>query len=118
MASAQGQQGQGQQGQGEKGQGQQGKGQQGQGQGQGQAQKGDGPNNPNRSTGNRNSIQGGSFSAALPNKDPKNNGQYQGLPQRDRNAITQSRNEKYPEEYGAQVEQYLKNLADQDEAGK
>jgi hypothetical protein len=118
MASAQGQgqQGQGQgQGQGQQGQG---KGQQpGQGQARGQGE-GKGPNTPNRGAGNRNSIQGGSFSAAIPGKDEKNAGQYQALPQRDRNAITQSRNEKYPEEYGPQVEQYLKNLADQEESNK
>ena len=34
-----------------------------------------------------------------------------GLPQREREAIQQSLREKYPEEYGALVEQYLLNLA-------
>ena len=39
-----------------------------------------------------------------------------GLPPREREAIQQSLGEKYPEEYGAMVEQYLLNLAN--EAGK
>jgi hypothetical protein len=36
-----------------------------------------------------------------------------GLPKRDRAAIQQSQSEKYPQEYGPLVEQYLKNLSDQ-----
>lgn len=40
-------------------------------------------------------------------------GQYTGLPKRDRAAIQQSQGEKYPQEYGPLVEQYLKNLSDQ-----
>lgn len=35
-----------------------------------------------------------------------------GLPSRERNAILQSMGEKYPEEFGPLVEQYLKNLSD------
>lgn len=35
-----------------------------------------------------------------------------GLPARERNAILQSMGEKYPEEFGPLVEQYLKNLSD------
>ncbi|MCL2647926.1 MAG: hypothetical protein FWD61_13080 [Phycisphaerales bacterium] len=38
---------------------------------------------------------------------------FAGLPARDRDAIQQSRAEKYPEEYGPMIEQYLKNLSDQ-----
>jgi hypothetical protein len=38
---------------------------------------------------------------------------FTGLPKRDRAAILQSQSEKYPQEYGSLVEQYLKNLADQ-----
>ena len=34
-----------------------------------------------------------------------------GLPARERAAIEQAQGEKYPQEYGAQVEQYLLNLA-------
>ncbi len=36
---------------------------------------------------------------------------FAGLPPRERAAIEQSRSEKYPEEYGVAVEQYLRNLA-------
>ncbi len=36
-----------------------------------------------------------------------------GLPARDRQAIKQSQDEKYPEEYGPLIEQYLRNLAEQ-----
>ncbi len=39
-------------------------------------------------------------------------GQYLGLPERDREVIQQSRAEKYPEEYGQMVEQYMRNLSD------
>ena len=42
---------------------------------------------------------------------------YLGLPARDRQAIKQSQSEKYPEEYGAMIEQYLRNLADQSSLG-
>ena len=34
------------------------------------------------------------------------------LPPRDRQALQQSQAEKYPEEYGSMVEQYLRNLSD------
>ncbi len=34
------------------------------------------------------------------------------LPKRDRSAILQSQGEKYPEEYGPLVEQFLRNLSD------
>jgi hypothetical protein len=40
-------------------------------------------------------------------------GTFTGLPARDRAAILQSQSEKYPQEYGPLVEQYLKNLSDQ-----
>ena len=40
-----------------------------------------------------------------------------GLPARDRQAIKQSQGEKYPEEYGAMIEQYLLNLAEQSSRG-
>jgi hypothetical protein len=36
------------------------------------------------------------------------------LPARDRQALQQSQAEKYPEEYGTMVEQYLRNLSDTD----
>jgi hypothetical protein len=38
---------------------------------------------------------------------------FAGLPPRDRAAIQQSQGEKYPQEFGALVEQYLRNLADE-----
>lgn len=41
---------------------------------------------------------------------------YVGLPQRDRQAIMQSQNEKYPEEFGPEIERYLKQLAEQSQA--
>jgi hypothetical protein len=44
-------------------------------------------------------------------------GQFIGLPARDRAAIQQSQSEKYPEEYGGMIEQYMKNLADQTDGG-
>jgi hypothetical protein len=49
-----------------------------------------------------------------PRRDEKSAGKFIGLPQRDRAALTQSQNDKYPQEYSSQVEQYLKNLADQE----
>ena len=36
------------------------------------------------------------------------------LPERDRKAIQQTRNEKYADEYGRDIEQYMRNLADQE----
>jgi len=39
---------------------------------------------------------------------------YLGLPARDREAIKQAQNDKYPQEYGPMIEQYLKNLSDQE----
>ncbi|MBI5387115.1 MAG: hypothetical protein HZA90_20790 [Verrucomicrobia bacterium] len=43
-------------------------------------------------------------------------GSFVGLPGRDRAAIQQSQGEKYPQEYGPMVEQYLRNLSDQSQA--
>jgi len=39
-------------------------------------------------------------------------GRFIGLPARDRAVIEQSQSEKYPEEYGSMVEQYMQNLSD------
>ena len=39
--------------------------------------------------------------------------QFTRLPSRDRAALQQSQTEKYPQEYGPLVEQYLRNLSDQ-----
>ena len=38
-------------------------------------------------------------------------GEFQGLPDRDRAAIQQSQSEKYPQEYGSMIEEYMRNLA-------
>jgi hypothetical protein len=45
--------------------------------------------------------------------EQKGSSSYLGLPARDRNAIINSGRERFPEEYGGQIEQYLKNLSDQ-----
>ena len=39
---------------------------------------------------------------------------FMSLPARDRQALKQTQKEKYPEEYGPAIEQYLKNLSDQE----
>lgn len=39
---------------------------------------------------------------------------FMNLPARDRQALKQTQKEKYPEEYGPAIEQYLKNLSDQE----
>jgi hypothetical protein len=104
---AQGQQGQQGQGQGKSpGQGQSpGKGEQ-PGQGQGTP--------PPRGTG-KDGNWSGSGGADGARRAASGNGTFIGLPQRDRAAIQQSQAEKYPQEYGPLVEQYLKNLSDQAE---
>jgi hypothetical protein len=38
-------------------------------------------------------------------------GKFLGLPERDRAAIQQSQSEKYPQEYGAMIEEYMRSLA-------
>jgi len=50
-------------------------------------------------------------------KDVTGRSAFIGLPARDRQAIKQSQGEKYPEEYGAMIEQYLLNLAEQSSRG-
>ena len=61
--------------------------------------------------------QRGNWEGAGGSNGPRNTGMgssaFTGLPKRDRAAILQSQSEKYPQEYGPLVEQYLKNLADQ-----
>jgi len=44
-------------------------------------------------------------------------GRYLGLPERDRGALQQSQSEKYPQEYGAMIEEYMRSLAS-DSGGK
>ncbi|PYI80345.1 MAG: hypothetical protein DME26_21760, partial [Verrucomicrobia bacterium] len=86
----------------------------GQGQGRSQSQQpGQGRGQPNaQSNGNR-----GNWDAAGgadgPQRGTTGNSQFLGLPKRDRAAIQQSQSEKYPQEYGSLVEQYLKNLSDE-----
>ena len=116
------------QGQGEKGQGQGQQPGQGQAQGQSQAQgkgqaKGPGQGQP-KEPGAEGKGKGevgnwqGAGGADGPLGDVKGRSNFIGLPKRDRNAIIQSQTEKYPEEFGSLVEQYLKNLSDQATGGK
>jgi len=91
---------------------------QGQGQGQGQGRnpslgqgQGQGPPGP-QGTG-RQGNWSGPGGADGPKRNTAGTGQFTGLPKRDRAAIQQSQSEKYPQEYGPLVEQYLKNLSDQ-----
>jgi len=44
-------------------------------------------------------------------------GQFAGLPDRDRAAIQESQSEKYPQEYGSMIEEYMRNLSN-DSGGK
>ena len=104
MPSAQGQG----PGQGQKGQGTQ----PGQGQGQGPGKSSQVSNQPsqgaeNYTPGDPKAVERGAREAALKKAD------FIGLPARERAAIEQSLREKYPQEYGALVEQYLLNLANE-----
>jgi hypothetical protein len=97
----------------------QGQGQQpGQGQGQGQGQtpgQGQGRGTPPPQGTGRQGNWDGSGGTDGARRNSAGASTYIGLPQRDRAAILQSQSEKYPQEYGPLVEQYLKNLADQTE---
>ncbi len=102
-------------GQGQKpGQGQS----QGQGQGQspGQGQgKGRSKGTPSpQGTGNDGNWEGAGGSSGA-KAGANGAGTFSRLPSRDRAAIQQSQSEKYPQEFGPLVEQYLKNLSDQAE---
>jgi hypothetical protein len=57
----------------------------------------------------------GGGDGTLPSAVKDGGGQFVGLPPRDREAIQQSQAEKYPAEYGPQIEQYLRNLAEEAE---
>ena len=104
-----------QEGQGQgKGQGK-GKGK-GQGKGQGQAQanaQGQGQGQPSpQGTGNQGNWNG--TGGADDNRQAvSGSSTFTRLPNRDRAALQQSQAEKYPQEYGPFVEQYLRNLSDQ-----
>jgi hypothetical protein len=80
----------------------------GQGQGQG---KGRGTPPP-QGSGDRGNWDG-SGGADGARREAVGEGQFTRLPGRDRKALLQSQAEKYPQEYGALVEQYLRNLSDQ-----
>ncbi len=83
-------------------------GQQGQGQGQGKGQG----RTPNPRGNGRIGNWNGAGGADGGHRGTDGSGQFLGLPKRDRAAILQSQTEKYPQEYGTLVEQYLKNLSD------
>ena len=68
---------------------------------------------PHPGQGNRKDSRASADSQTGGRKDSAGSSSFLGLPPRDRDAIQQSRREKYPEEYGAMIEQYLKNLSDQ-----
>ena len=99
------------QGQGQQGQGQS-PGQDGQGQGK---QKGQGKGTPPPKGSGEQGNWSGAGGANGARRSASGNGTFIGLPKRDRAAIQQSQAEKYPQEYGPLVEQYLKNLSDQND---
>ena len=88
----------------------------GQGQGQGQAQanaQGQGSGQPSpQGTGNKGNWDG-TGGADGPRQGATGSSSFTKLPSRDRAALQQSQAEKYPQEYGPLVEQYLRNLSDQ-----
>jgi hypothetical protein len=86
-----------------------------QGPGPGQAQ-GPGKGNENSAKGGTGQRQGNETNVTNdgPRREKDGAATYVGLPARDRAALQQSQGEKYPEEYGTMVEQYMKNLSDQE----
>jgi hypothetical protein len=80
----------------------------GQGQGQGRGQG----TTPPQGTGNQGNWNGTGGADGTPT-GATGVGTFTRLPNRDRAALQQSQSEKYPQEYGPLVEQYLKNLSDQ-----
>ena len=69
----------------------------------------------NKGNGERKNIYGqGSGSGPKGSPDDASS-KFLALPPRERAAVMQSQKEKYPAEYAPQIEQYLKNLADQNE---
>ena len=87
---------------------------QGQGQGQGQANaNGQGRGQPSpQGNGNKGNWDG-SGGADGPRQGTTGSSSFTRLPGRDRAALQQSQAEKYPQENGPLVEQYLRNLSDQ-----
>ena len=109
----------GQKGEGEgEGEGEgQGKGKgKGKGKGQGKSQanaQGQGQGQPSpHGDGNKGNWDG-SGGADGPRQNTAGSSSFTRLPGRDRAALQQSQAEKYPQEYGPLVEQYLRNLSDQ-----
>ena len=88
---------------------------QGQGQGKDSQQPGPGQGTPPPRGSGKDGNWSGAGGASGARRATSGNGTFIGLPQRDRAAIQQSQAEKYPQEYGPLVEQYLKNLSDQAE---
>jgi len=86
---------------------------QGQGQGKDGQQPGQGKGTPPPRGSGKDGNWSGAGGANGARRATTGNGTFIGLPQRDRAAIQQSQAEKYPQEYGPLVEQYLKNLSDQ-----
>ena len=88
----------------------------GQGQGTGDGQNAGQPNamaSPNANGNGRTGNWSGEGSADGPRRDAQGQGKFTGLPARERAALLQSQAEKYPQEYGPLIEQYLRNLADE-----
>lgn len=88
---------------------------QGEGEGEGQGQgkgKGRSPGQPGPD-GNGDGNWAGSGGGTGPRRNEVGAGAFTKLPSRDRAALLQSQAEKYPQEFGPLVEQYLRNLSDQ-----
>jgi hypothetical protein len=82
--------------------------------GQGQKSQKPGEASKSKSTGDMGSKGGAKSDAEKGDGKAGTGSGFIKLPERDRTAIQQSQNEKYPQEYGTQVEQYLKNLAEEE----
>ena len=70
-------------------------------------------NQPAQAKGDRQDTQAGA-TANGPRGAVAGGSGFMNLPARDRQALKQTQKEKYPEEYGPAIEQYLKNLSDQE----
>jgi hypothetical protein len=88
----------------------------GQGQGTGDGQNAGEPNStasPNANGNGRTGNWAGNGGGDRPRRETQGQGRFTGLPPRERAALLQSQAEKYPQEYGPLIEQYLKNLSDE-----
>jgi hypothetical protein len=68
-------------------------------------------------TGNRTNPDSRGVSDSGPRTDVAGTSQYLNLPARDRDAIRQSAQDRVPQDYNGQVEQYLRNLSDEPQGG-